>query len=135
MINVSKQLFEFCDFAYKRGWAMAVRDLLPDSTFCDGRSNLWYGRFFVAEDSFANESLFCMGVAHLCPQLDDGDIVIKAGFLGKLEGDGWVLENLRPDGSWAAWSTLYLEWLKSVRSKVLETIAERFPEFSRLFNN
>jgi hypothetical protein len=92
---------------YKEGKAIVLRRYMPtDSQFLDERTNLWFERYFASETQpFISESIFCMGVGHIHPLTNDHYVIIRQGFLQKIEGKGWKIENLNLNGSWSPWST------------------------------
>ena len=94
-------------YLYKSGRGILLRRLLPNSSpFVDGRTSLWFTKYFGSHPQpIIDESLFCMGLGHLHPHINESYGILTPGFLCKLEEAGWVLENLSLNGSWSPWST------------------------------
>lgn len=107
-------------YTYKKGWiAFFIKNFNPNSDFLHGRTFLWFNNYIKPEPFLAPwGSLFCMGAGHL-HTLTFEDGTIKHGFLGKLEEDGWTLENLKSDGQWKPWTTASHEaWLKTQEADI-----------------
>jgi hypothetical protein len=92
---------------YKSGRGIILRRLLPNSSpFIDARTSLWFTKYFgIHPQPIIDESLFCMGLGHLHPHINESYGILTPGFLCRLEEGGWRLENLSLNGAWIPWST------------------------------